>query len=164
MASTRYRIISPGLRTTERPPVSPAISWTGIVTLLLAPFGGFAINLAAITAAICAGPEAHEDPDRRYLAGLSNGICYLLLGLFGAAVAGLFAAFPSEFVLALAGLALLSTIANSLHSAVTEETSREAAVITFLVTASGISLFGIGAAFWGLVAGALALIILRKKT
>ena len=146
------------------PPVSSAISWTGIVTLLLAPFGGFAINLAAITAAICAGPEAHEDPDKRYLAGLSNGICYLLLGLFGAAVAGLFAAFPAEFVLALAGLALLSTIANSLHGAVAEESSREAAVITFLVTASGVTLFGIGAAFWGLVAGSLALIILRKKS
>ena len=146
------------------PPVSSAISWTGIVTLLLAPFGGFAINLAAITAAICAGPEAHEDPDKRYLAGLSNGICYLFLGLFGAAVAGLFAAFPAEFVLALAGLALLSTIANSLHGAVAEESSREAAVITFLVTASGVTLFGIGAAFWGLVAGSLALIILRKKS
>ena len=145
------------------PPVSAAISSTGIVTLLLAPFGGFAINLAAITAAICAGPEAHEDPDKRYLAGLSNGICYLVLGLFGAAVAGLFAAFPAEFVLALAGLALLSTIANSLHSAVADESSREAAVITFLVTASGITLFGIGAAFWGLVAGGLALVILRKK-
>lgn len=146
------------------PPISPAISWTGIVTLVMAPFGGFAINLAAITAAICAGPEAHENPDKRYVAGLSNGICYLLLGLFGTAVAGLFAAFPSEFVLALAGLALLSTIANSLHSAVTEASSREAAVITFLVTASGMSLFGIGAAFWGLVAGGLALVIFRKKT
>ena len=146
------------------PPISSAISWTGIVTLIAAPFGGFAINLAAITAAICTGPEAHENPDRRYLAGLSNGVSYMILGLFGAAVAGLFAAFPTEFVLALAGLALLSTIANSLHAAVAEESSREAAVITFLVTASGISLFGIGAAFWGLVAGGLTLIILRRKT
>ena len=146
-----------------RPPVSSAISWCGIATLLLAPFGGFALNLAAITAAICAGPEAHVDPDRRYLAGLSTGVCYMLLGLFGAAVAGLFAAFPSEFVLALAGLALLATIANSLHGAVADESSREAAVITFLVTASGVTLFGIGAAFWGLVAGALALLILRKR-
>ena len=146
-----------------KPPVSAAISSTGIATLIIAPFGGFAINLAAITAAICAGPEAHEDPDKRYLAGLSNGVCYLLLGLFGAAVASLFAAFPSEFVLALAGLALLATIANSLHGAVADESSREAAVITFLVTASGVTLFGIGAAFWGLVAGSIALLLLGKR-
>jgi benzoate membrane transport protein len=146
------------------PPISPIISWTGIVTLLLAPFGGFAINLAAITAAICTGPEAHEDPDKRYLAGLSNGIFYLLLGLFGATIAGLFSAFPPEFVLALAGLALLTTIANSLHSAVFEASTREAAVITFLVTASGVSLFGVGAAFWGLVAGAIALFVFRAKS
>jgi benzoate membrane transport protein len=146
------------------PPISPMISWTGIVTLVLAPFGGFAINLAAITAAICTGPEAHEDPDKRYLAGLSNGIFYLLLGLFGATIAGLFSAFPTEFVLALAGLALLATIANSLHSAVSDVSTREAAVITFLVTASGVNLFGIGAAFWGLVAGAIALFIFKPKS
>lgn len=146
------------------PPVSPLISWTGLTTLVLAPFGGFAINLAAITAAICSGPEAHEDPDKRYLAGLSNGICYLILGVFGAAIAGLFASFPTEFVLALAGLALLSTIANSLHTAVADASSREAAVITFLVTASGISLFGIGAAFWGLVAGVVSLLVFRAKS
>lgn len=146
------------------PPISPMISWTGIVTLVLAPFGGFAINLAAITAAICTGPEAHEDPEKRYLAGLSNGIFYLLLGLFGATIAGLFSAFPSEFVLALAGLALLATIANSLHSAVSDASNREAAVITFLVTASGVSLFGVGAAFWGLVAGAIALAVFKPKS
>ena len=146
------------------PPISPLISWTGIVTLVLAPFGGFAINLAAITAAICTGPEAHEDADKRYLAGLSNGIFYLLLGLFGATIAGLFSAFPKEFVLALAGLALLATIANSLYTATSEASSREAAIITFLVTASGVSLFGIGAAFWGLVAGAISLVIFKPKS
>lgn len=146
------------------PPISPLISWTGIVTLVLAPFGAFAINLAAITAAICTGPEAHEDPDKRYLAGLSNGIFYLLLGLFGATIAGLFSAFPSEFVLALAGLALLTTIGNSLHTAVSETSSREAAVVTFLVTASGVTLFGVGAAFWGLVAGAIVLFVFKPKT
>ncbi|MEM7561812.1 MAG: benzoate/H(+) symporter BenE family transporter [Pseudomonadota bacterium] len=146
------------------PPISPLISWTGIVTFFLAPFGGFAINLAAITAAICTGPEAHENPDKRYLAGLSNGIFYLLLGLFGAAIAGLFSAFPVEFVLALAGLALLATIANSLHTATSEPNSREAAIITFLVTASGVSLFGIGAAFWGLVAGSISLFIFKTRS
>ncbi len=146
-----------------QPPVSPVIGWTGFATLLLAPFGGFAINLAAITAAICAGPEAHEDPSKRYIAGVANGVAYLIVGLFGAAVAGLFAAFPQEFVLSLAGLALLGTIAASLHGAVADADSREAAVITFVVTASGASLFGIGAAFWGLVAGGVALLVFKKQ-
>lgn len=145
-----------------RAPISPLISWTGIGTLLLAPFGGFALNLAAITAAICTGREAHQDPGKRYLAALSAGFFYLLLGLGGGAVAALFAAFPTEFVLALAGLALFGTISNSLHSAVSDDSMREAAVITFLVTASGLSLFGVGAAFWGLVAGVISLFVLRK--
>ncbi len=143
-------------------PISPLISWTGIGTLLLAPFGGFALNLAAITAAICTGREAHEDPDKRYLASLSAGFFYLLLGIGGGAVAALFAAFPTEFVLALAGLALFGTISNSLHSAVSIDSMREAAVITFLVTASGLSLFGVGAAFWGLVAGVISLFVFKK--
>jgi benzoate membrane transport protein len=144
-------------------PISPIISWTGLTTLLLAPFGGFAINLAAITAAICTGPEAHANADKRYLAGLSTGVLYLLLGIFSGAIASLFTAFPGEFVFALAGLALLSTIANSLYTAVSDDASREAAVITFVVTASGLSLFGIGAAFWGLVAGVVANLVLSKK-
>ena len=138
------------------PPISPLLSWTGLTTLVLAPFGGFAINLAAITAAICTGPEAHADKDKRYVAGVSTGVCYLLLGIFSSLVAALFSAFPVEFVMALAGLALLSTIANSLYTAVADASEREAAVIAFIVTASGVSLFGIGAAFWGLVAGIVA--------
>lgn len=141
-------------------PISPLISWTGIATLLTAPFGGFALNLAAITAAICTGPDAHEDPEKRYLAGLSTGVFYIMLGVFGTAVAGLFATFPREFVLALAGLALIGTITNSLHTAVAEIANREAAIITFLVTASGLTLFGIGAAFWGLVSGVIAMLVL----
>lgn len=145
-------------------PISPIISWTGITTLLLAPFGGFAYNLAAITAAICTGPEAHADAGKRYLAGYSTGVFYLLLGIGGSAVAALLSAFPTEFILALAGLALLSTIANSLYTAVADGGTREAAVITFVVTASGLSLFGIGAAFWGLVAGGIATLIFNKKT
>lgn len=153
------------LRTAAYPaPISPLISWTGITTLILSPFGGFAINLAAITAAICTGPEAHTDPAKRYIAGLYTGIFYLLLGIFGSAIAALFAAFPGEFVLALAGLALLSTIANSLYTAVRDDAAREAAVITFVVTASGISLFGIGAAFWGLVAGGVANLVFSRET
>jgi benzoate membrane transport protein len=143
-------------------PISPLISWTGIVTLVLAPMGGFALNLAAITAAICTGVEAHEDKSKRYVAGLSTGVFYLVLGICGSTVAGLFAAFPAEFVLALAGLALLNTIASSLSTALAETSTREAAAITFLVTASGVTLFGIGAAFWGLISGVTALLVLRR--
>lgn len=144
-------------------PLSPLVSWTGFATLVLAPLGGYALNLAAITAAICTGQEAHENPGKRYIATLSAGFFYLLLGFSGAAVVGLFNAFPTEFVLALAGLALLSTIANSLSTAVTAASTREAAVITFLVTASGMNIFGIGSAFWGLVAGFAALWVFKAK-
>ena len=143
-------------------PVSPIIGATGLTTLVLAPFGGFAINLAAITAAICTGPEAHADAGKRYIAGLYTGLFYLILGILGTTIAALFAAFPSEFVLALAGLALLGTISSSLQMAVADDGAREAAVITFLVTASGLSLFGIGAAFWGLVAGVIVLFVFRR--
>ena len=143
-------------------PISPLLGWTGLTTLLLAPFGGFAYNLAAITAAICTGPEAHADHARRYVTGLSTGVFYLLLGIFSSLVAALFSAFPAEFVLALAGLALLSTIANSLYTAVADDAAREAAVITFVVTASGLSLIGIGAAFWGLVAGVIAHLVFAR--
>ncbi len=147
-----------------RAPISTVISWTGLATLLLAPFGGFAFNLAAITAAICTGPEAHADADRRYVAGLATGVFYLLLGLGGGAIAALFAAFPVEFILALAGLALLSTIATSLYTALADGSAREAAIITFVVTASGLSLFGIGAAFWGLLAGVVASLVFGYKS
>lgn len=136
-----------------QPPASPLIGWTGLTGLLLAPFGGYAFNLAAITAAICMHPDVDPDPRRRYLGALWAGGFYLLLGLFGATVAGLFAAFPRELVMAIAGLALLATIGNSLHAALADEGQREAALITFLVTASGLSLGGIGSAFWGLLFG-----------
>ena len=144
-------------------PISPLISWTGLVTLLLAPFGCFSLNLAAITAAICMGKEAHEDPAKRYWAAVAAGVFYLLVGIFGATIGALFAAFPQELVLAIAGLALFGTIANSLTVAMARDSQREAALITFLVTASGVTLFGIGAAFWGLVAGALAFFVLNWK-
>ena len=141
------------------PPVSPIITTTGVATTLLAPFGGYAFNLAAITAAICMGQDAHPDPARRYTAAVSAGVLYVLIGLFGGAVAGLFAAFPRELVLAIAGLALLGTIGNGLAAALKEEATRDAAVITFVATASGVTLFSIGSAFWGLVAGLLALAV-----
>lgn len=144
-------------------PISPLIGWTGLATVLLAPFGGYALNLAAITAAICMGREAHEDPDKRYVAAIAAGFFYILVGLFGATVSALFAAFPKELVLAIAGLALLGTIGNGLAAALTREDEREPALITFLVTASGVVLFGIGSAFWGLLAGVLAIALLRLK-
>lgn len=134
-------------------PSSPLIGWTGATTLVLAPFGGFALNLAAISAAVCLGREAHEDPARRYTAGVAAGAGYLLLGVFGATVTALFAAFPSELVMALAGLALLGTIGNGLAGAMAEPEQRDAALVTCLFTASGVTLLGIGAAFWGLLAG-----------
>ena len=140
-------------------PVSPVTTATGLVTLVLAPFGAFAINLAAITAAICMSPEAHADPARRYTAPVMAGIFYTLLGLAGGAVVGLLAAFPKELVAAVAGLALLGTIAGGLHQALAEPRHRDAAALTFLVTLSGVSLLGIGAAFWGVVAGSIALAV-----
>jgi benzoate membrane transport protein len=109
------------------------------------------------------GREAHEDPDKRYIAAIAAGFFYLLIGFFGATVAAVFAAFPSELVLAIAGLALLGTIGNGLFTALHDERDREPALITFLVTASGLTLFGIGSAFWGLIAGTLALIISQFK-
>jgi benzoate membrane transport protein len=138
-------------------PVSPVIATTGIATLLLAPFGSFGLNLAAITAAICMGPEAHPDPKRRYMAPVAAGVFYLLIGLGGGAVVGLMAAFPHALVVAVAGLALLGTIAGALASALAVEKHRDAAAITFLVTLSGVTLGGIGAPFWGVLAGAVAL-------
>jgi len=144
-------------------PISPLIGWTGATTLILAPFGAFALNLAAITAAICMGREAHEDPARRYVAAVVAGLFYIAFGLFGATVGAVFAAFPRELVLAIAGLALLGTIGNGLVAALKSESEREPALVTFLVTASGVSLFGIGSAFWGLVAGALSLAILQTS-
>ena len=138
-------------------PVSPVIASTGIATLLLAPFGSFGLNLAAITAAICMGPEAHPDPKRRYMASVAAGVFYLLIGLGGGAVVGLMAAFPHALVVAVAGLALLGTIVGALASALAVERHRDAAALTFLITLSGVTLGGIGAPFWGVVAGAVAL-------
>ena len=123
-------------------PVSPLIGWTGVATLVLAPFGAYALNLAAITAAIAMGREAHEDPGKRYMAAVSAGVFYAAIGVFGATVGALFAAFPRELVLAIAGLALLGTIGNGLAAALAHEREREAALVTFLVTASGVTLLG----------------------
>ncbi len=144
-------------------PVSPVITTTGVATLLLAPFGGFALNLAAITAAICMGREAHADPARRWVAAAAAGMFYIATGLLAGAVVGLIAASPKVLVLALAGLALLGTIGAGLAAAMKDEMQREPALITFVVSASGLTLWGVGPAFWGVLAGALAWGALRRR-
>jgi benzoate membrane transport protein len=140
-------------------PISKVITLTGVVTLVLAPFGAFALNLSAITAAICMGPEAHANPARRYIAAASCGAIYVVIGLFGAAITGVLTAFPRELVAAIAGLALLGTIGSALAAALKDDAYREAALITFLVTLSGVVIAGVGSAFWGVAAGALALLV-----
>ena len=137
-------------------PVSPVVGATGLASFLLAPFGGYALNLAAITAAICMGKEAHLDPSRRYTASAAAGLLYIALGLAGGTVVSLMAAFPQALVLAVAGLALLGTMASGLAVAVKDEQHREAALLTFLVTLSGVTVAGVGSAFWGVVVGGLA--------
>lgn len=144
-------------------PASPLITATGIISLITAPFGAHGINLAAISAAICTGPHAHEDRDKRYTAAIWCGIFYAIAGVFGATLAALFAAFPKELVLSIAALALFGSIINGLTVAMNEPKEREAALITFMVTASGLTLFSIGSAFWGIVAGVLTLLILNYR-
>ncbi len=149
----------PGAAAEAGIPISKIITLTGLATLVLAPFGGFALNLSAITAAICMGPESHPDRQRRYTAAVVCGAIYVLIGLFGAAIVAALTAFPQELIAAIAGLALLGTIANALHVALRDEAHREAALITFLVTLSGVVIGGVGAAFWGVLAGAAALFV-----
>lgn len=148
------------------PPVSKIIGWSGVTNLALAPFGAFGINLAAVTAAFCVTPEAHPDPTRRYWAPIWAAVFYGLLGALGATVAALFAAFPRELILAIAGLALLPTIANALAGSLTDERYREASILTFFVALSGVTLAGIGAAFWAVIAGlvVLGLRLMQKNT
>ncbi len=144
-------------------PASPLITTTGVASLLLAPFGSHGINLAAISAAICTGPHAHEDPKKRYTAAMWCGIFYGIAGIFGATLAALFASLPKELVLSIAALALFGSIINGLTIAMSEAKEREAALVTFMVTASGMTLFSVGSAFWGIVAGVLTLMILNWK-
>ncbi|EPF6159104.1 benzoate/H(+) symporter BenE family transporter [uncultured Citrobacter sp.] len=134
-------------------PVSPLIVVTGLLALLLSPFGVYSICIAAITAAICQSPDAHPDASKRWLAAASAGVFYLLAGIFGSSITGIMAALPVSGVQMLAGLALLSTLSGSLYQALSHDAERDAAIVTFLVTASGVTLWGIGSAFWGLMAG-----------
>ncbi|MVW77148.1 benzoate/H(+) symporter BenE family transporter [Pseudomonas xionganensis] len=142
-------------------PASPLLTTTGLTSILLAPFGSHGIHMAAISAAICAGPQAHEDPKKRYTAAIWCGVFYVIAGIFGATLAALFTALPKALILSIAALALFASIIGGLTQAMSEPDEREAALITFLVTASGMSLLGVGSAFWGIVAGLLTLAILN---
>ncbi|HWX12443.1 MAG TPA: benzoate/H(+) symporter BenE family transporter, partial [Trinickia sp.] len=144
-------------------PSAPLIATTGVVSLLLAPFGSHGVTLAAITAAICTGPEAHEDRTKRYTAALWCGFFYLVAGVFGATIAALFAALPKALIVSVAALALFGSIMGGLTSAMSHAREREAALVTFMVTASGLTLLSIGSAFWGLVAGLITHVILNTR-
>ncbi|NCH71445.1 benzoate transporter BenE [Cronobacter dublinensis] len=158
---------APGVATLQasgyRVPVSPLMVTTGLLALLLAPFGVFSICIAAITAAICQSPEAHPDPDKRWIAAAMAGLFYLLAGACGGSIGALMTALPTPWLQTLAGLALLGTIGASLHQALANERGRDAALITFLVTASGVTLLGVGSAFWGLIAGGISYALLARR-
>lgn len=139
------------------------VTVTGFGSLLMAPFGSHAFNIAAITAAICTGPEAHDNPDKRWVAGVAAGVFYVLVGVFGLTLAAVFMAFPATFITTLAGLALLGTIGGSLASAMVDAKTREASLITFLAAAANITFLGIGGAFWGLVIGLVAYAVLNGR-
>lgn len=139
------------------PPAGKLIFWGGLTSTLLAPFGAHGVNLAAITAAICTGPDAHPDAARRWIVGVIYGLFYLVVALFAAPLAGLFIAMPTGALAAITGLALIAPLTGSLGAMMGEVKDREAAVLTFAATASGVTLFGVGSAFWGLAVGFLAL-------
>jgi len=159
---------APGIATLQahgyRPPVSSLMSWTGLAGLLLSPFGGLSVCVAAITAGICMSDEVDENPQQRWRAAVLAGIFYLLAGVSGALIAVLFSALPAVLIEALAGLALLATLGGSLHRALDVPAERDSALVTFLITASGVSLLGIGPAFWGLAGGIIAHLVLVRRT
>lgn len=141
------------------PPVRPILATMGLASVVSAPFGAHATNLAALTAALCTGPDTHPDPKRRWVVGVIFGGLHLLLAAAGASLVGVFAAFPPSFISTVAGLALLSPLSGSLSAALAVENHRIAAVATFATTASGISVLGLGSPVWGLAAGLLIILI-----
>jgi benzoate membrane transport protein len=157
----------PGIATLQaagfNPPVSPSLIVTGLATTVLGAMGGFSYNLAAITAAICCTQEVDPNKNTRYIAGIMTGVFYLIIGLFGATVVSLFLVAPKALLVTIAGLALLNTLANSLNAALTAEQDREAALLTLLVTVSGVSFFSIGSAFWGLLLGMMFLYVRKYQ-
>jgi len=143
------------------PEPGPLFTATGIASLLSVPFGGYAVNLAAITAALCAAPEAHPDPRKRYIAAVVAGLVYVAFGIFAGFAASFISVSPPLLIEAVAGLALFGAFGSALSGALQNPADREAAVITFIATASGMSIGGIGAAFWGLVAGGFVMALHR---
>jgi benzoate membrane transport protein len=143
-------------------PARPIIITTSLASLGVAFFGGITIVIAAITAALCTGKDAHEDPQKRYVAGIANGVFYLVGGCFAGTIILFFAALPKALIAVLAGLALLGAIGGSLAGAMEQADHREASVITFLATASGMTFWGLGSAFWGVVIGSAAYVLLHK--
>ncbi|XTZ40372.1 benzoate/H(+) symporter BenE family transporter [Salmonella enterica] len=158
---------APGLATMQAAgyhiAVSPVIIFTGALALILSPFGVFSICIAAITAAICQSPDAHPQANKRWLASAAAGMFYLLAGIFGGSITTLLAALPLSWIQTVAGLALFGTISASLQQALINESERDAAVVTFLTTASGITLLGIGSAFWGLLLGGICYSALKRR-
>jgi benzoate membrane transport protein len=144
-------------------PARPLISWISVASLMVAFVGGITIVIAAITAALCTGDQAHPDPSKRYIAGIACGIFYLTGALFAGTIVALFTALPGTFISVLAGLALIGAIGSNIAGAVAHSVDREAAIITFLATASGMTLFGLGSAFWGVIFGGVAHLALHKR-
>ena len=146
-----------------RPHVNQLIGWTGATQTILAPFGCYTVNIAAISAAVSLDDQVHPDPAKRYIAGISCGFFYILMGLFAATLTSLLMSFPSLFIMALAGIALFGTISHNIAIAFHEPNDREAALLTFLCSASGVQFFGIGSAFWGLIVGIVVSLIFKVK-
>lgn len=143
-------------------PVSPLIMFTGGLTVLLSGFGAFSVCIGAISAAVCLSPDAHPDASKRWLAAMVAGGFYLLAGIFGGSITALMTALPVSWIQTLAGLALLGTFSGSLYQALAHPRERDAAIVTFLITASGITLLGIGSAFWGLIIGGACYALLSR--
>ena len=144
-------------------PAKPIVIVASLTSFFTAFFGGITTVIAAITAAICTSKEAHEDPDKRYVAGVANGVFYLIGGIFAGTIVALFTSLPREFVAVLAGLALIGAISSNISAFAAEKNHLEASVITFIATASGVSFLGLGSAFWGVVVGALAYNLLHRR-
>lgn len=146
-----------------QPHTNSLVGWIGVSQTILAPFGAFSVCLAAISAAVSLDDQVHPDPKRRYIAGISCGFFYIIMGLFATTLTGLLMAFPKIFIIALAGIALFGTISHNIAIAFKEPQDREPALLTFLMSASGVQFFGIGSAFWGLLLGIIVAIILNHR-
>ncbi|QBJ78037.1 benzoate/H(+) symporter BenE family transporter [Aquitalea sp. USM4] len=144
-------------------PARSPVTVLGLASVITAPLGGHGVTLAAIIAAICTGPEAHPDPQRRYMAGLVCGVLYIVLGIAGGALAGLVLLLPKALVVTAAGLALFGTLASSLTAALMDEGHREAALLTFVVAASGVTIAGLGSPLWAVLAGGSVSWLLKAR-